>query len=149
MAIIGGCQLALATGNRKYVDFSFELADELTRLQRSSEFPGQFYKERKNIGSIRTADNAMYAQAILCSLKLSIAVNDKKRIKRYKKSSLTAIENILSLQYTRHNTINYKNKSASIGGFRRAHASSSIQLDATTQSMALLKNALDVHDLFK
>lgn len=109
-------EMYLATRQRKYADFVFEMNDWLLPLQYSERvgvskewiggFDSVWQGERMNAPP--GASTGSYAESLVDAFRVARAVGDKERMEKYEAATIAAFRFLTSIQYTDANTKHFQ-----------------------------------------
>lgn len=106
----------LATGQRDFADFVFEMNDWLVPLQyvagssTPSDWVGgfDFRDANERFHAPPGATTGSYAEALVDALRVAKAVGDQARVDRYEAALLAALQFLTTIQYTAANTAHFQ-----------------------------------------
>ena len=131
-----------ATGERKYSDFVLQMNDYILKYQKDIDEKyvdkiGSFFSKGASYSA------GVFAEGIAEGYRVAVALNDKKRMRAYRKSVLMAIRFLLQCQYTEDNMFTAKDARLTLGGIRTTVYTSSIRIDSLQHATCALLKALE------
>jgi len=135
---------------KEYAKFVFEMNDWIINFQYGDNYLVKNYRGGFcTYSQIPGFDTACYLEGIAAAYKVAKSLNDKRRIKRYRKSILIGMNFILQLQYTDKNSKSIKYPKKVIGAFRENILDKDcIRYDFIQHSLIALLNTVKNFDEF-
>jgi hypothetical protein len=138
-AIQGGALMFTITGEKDYANWAFEMTDRLIRFQNKNP-------ERMVYGSFFLNPNVFTAsnlEGIGAAFKLSVALNDAEKTRKYRNSMLAGTSWILRHQITRDEVRQRKWTEYAAGGFKTTLTDHKIRIDNTQHAVSALIKAYE------
>ena len=111
----------------------FDLADHLVALQDTAFFPGRFWSPKgPNFGPPNTVRDAQATRTLLTALELALDLEETRRVKRYRRAVILALENLRAHQYDAGGVETFPNPAGAVGAVRFRYDRSVIRIDGVS-----------------
>ena len=108
----------------------FDLADHFVALQDTGLFPGRFWSPKGgDFGPPNIVRDAQATRTLLTALDLAMDLEEKRRVKRYRRAVMLALENLRAHQYDAGGVETFPNPAGAVGGVRFRYDRSVIRID--------------------
>ena len=127
---------------RKLQNRIFDLADHFVALQDNELFPGRFWSPKgPNFGPPNTVRDAQATRTLLTALELAVNLEETRRVKRYRRAVVLALDNLRAHQYEAGGVDTFPNPAAAVGAVRFRYDRSVIRIDGVILSAMAFEQA--------
>jgi hypothetical protein len=138
-------QLYLATHDQEFLDFVFQMNDDLLSLQQVAEtiyldLEGRFHNpDRAEWGPPHSSSTGVYLEGLVVALALAIQVGDQARVQRYHQAIWRGVRSLRQLQFRDLSDMFYISKPTSVqGGIRTTVYDNTIRIDNVQHGLMAL-----------
>ena len=120
----------------------FDLADHFVALQDTDLFPGRFWSPKgPNFGPPNTVRDAQATRTLLTALELAVNLEETRRVKRYRRAVVLALDNLRAHQYDAGGVDTFPNPAGAVGAVRFRYDRSVIRIDGVILSAMAFEEA--------
>ena len=120
----------------------FDFADHLVALQDTDLFPGRFWSPSgPNFGTPNTVRDAQATRTLLTALDLAVDLEETRRVKKYRRAVMLALENLRAHQYDAGGVETFPNPAGAVGAVRFRYDRSVIRIDGVILSAMAFEEA--------
>ena len=120
----------------------FDLADHFVALQDTDLFPGRFWSPKgPNFGPPNIVRDAQATRTLLTALELAVNLEETRRVNRYRRAVVRALDNLRAHQYDAGGVDTFPNPAGAVGAVRFRYDRSLIRIDGVILSAMAFEEA--------